>query len=60
MSSNKPDFPVIPENERTPLIDIMLEFIQWQAQRISDLEDEIQDLKKGNYSPPPKNQFKKL
>jgi uncharacterized protein (DUF342 family) len=46
MSSNKPDFPSIPENERTPLIDMLLELIQWQEQRISDLEDEIQDLKK--------------
>jgi hypothetical protein len=45
MSSNKPNFPSIPENERTPLIDMLLELVQWQSQRISDLEDEIQDLK---------------
>jgi hypothetical protein len=25
---------------------MLLELIQWQGQRISDLEDEIQDLKK--------------
>ena len=48
MSSNKPNFPSIPEDERTPLIDMLLEFIQWQAQHISDLEDEIQDLKQRN------------
>jgi hypothetical protein len=46
MSSNKPNPPSIPENERTPLIDMLLELIQWQGQRISDLEDEIHDLKK--------------
>jgi hypothetical protein len=51
MSSNKPDFPSIPENERTPLIDMLLELIQWQEQRISDLEDEIQDLKKETKRP---------
>ena len=51
MSSNKPNFPSIPEDERTPLIDMLLEFIQWQAQRISDLEDEIQDLKKETKKP---------
>ncbi|GKT13081.1 MAG: hypothetical protein ISEC1_P2083 [Thiomicrorhabdus sp.] len=51
MSSNKPNFPVIPENERTPLIDMLLEFLQWQAQRISDLEDEIQDFKKETKKP---------
>jgi hypothetical protein len=51
MSSNKPNFPSIPENERTPLIDMLLEFIQWQGQRISDLEDEIQDFKKETKKP---------
>ena len=51
MSSNKPNFPSIPENERTPLIDILLEVIQWQEQRISDLEDEIQDFKKETKKP---------
>ncbi len=51
MSSNKPNFPSIPEDERTPLIDMLLELIQWQGQRISDLEDEIQDLKKETKKP---------
>ena len=45
MFSTKPKISV-PENEHTPLIDTLLEFIQWQEQRISHLEDEIQDLKK--------------
>lgn len=51
MSSNKPNLPSIPEDERTPLIDMLLEFIQWQEQRISDLEDEIQDLKNETKKP---------
>jgi hypothetical protein len=51
MSSNKPNPPSIPENERTPLIDMLLELIQWQGQRISDLEDEIHDLKKETKKP---------
>jgi len=51
MNSNKPSFPSISENERTPLIDMLLEFIQWQEQRISDLEDEIQGLKKETKKP---------
>ena len=51
MSSTKPRFPSIPEHERTPLIDLLLEFIQWQEQRIGDLEDEIQDLKKETKKP---------
>lgn len=51
MPSTKPNFPSIPENERTPLIDLLLEFIQWQEQRISHLEDEIQDLKKETKKP---------
>jgi len=41
MNSNKPNFPSISENERTPLIDMLLELIQWQEQRISNLEDKI-------------------
>ena len=51
MSSTKPNFPSIPEDERTPLIDLLLEFIQWQEQRIGDLENEIQDLKKETKKP---------
>ncbi len=51
MSSTKPIFPSIPEHERTPLIDLLLEFIQWQEQHIGDLENEIQDLKKETKKP---------
>jgi len=51
MNSNKPNFPSISENERTPLIDMLLELIQWQEQRISNLEDKIQDLKKETKKP---------
>ncbi len=47
----KLNIPSIPENERTPLIDILLEIIQQQAQRISDLENEIQELKKETKRP---------
>jgi hypothetical protein len=46
----KPSLPIISENERTPLIDLLLEIIQWQEQRLSDLEDEIQDLKNADYN----------
>ena len=51
MNSIKPDLPSIPDNERTPLIDILLEYIQWQALCIADLEDEIQDLRKETKKP---------
>ena len=51
MLSTKPIFPSIPENERTPLIDLLLEIIQWQQQQIDHLEDEIQDLKKETKKP---------
>ena len=47
----KLNIPSIPENERTPLIDILLEIIQQQAQRISNLENEIQELKKETKRP---------
>ena len=51
MLSIKPIFPNIPENERTPLIDLLLEMIQWQQQQIDHLENEIQDLKKETKKP---------
>ena len=51
VNSNKPNFPSIPEDERTPLIDVLLELLQWQEHRISDLEDEIQGLKKETKKP---------
>ena len=51
MSPIKPNFPSIQENERTPLIDTLLEVIQWQQQHIDYLENEIQDLKKETKKP---------
>lgn len=51
MKSTKPNLPSISNNERTPLVDVLLEFIQWQEKRINDLEDEIQDLKKETKKP---------
>jgi hypothetical protein len=51
MSLTKPNFPTIPAEVRTALIDTLLEVIQWQEQRISDLEDDIQDFKKETKKP---------
>ena len=45
MSPLKPNFPDIPEAERTPVIDTLLELLKWQPDRIEQLEDEIQKLK---------------
>jgi len=51
MSSTRPTLPSIPDNERTPFIDALLEFIQWQSERIADLEDEVQSLKRTTKKP---------
>ncbi|MCP4475089.1 MAG: transposase [Gammaproteobacteria bacterium] len=51
MTSTKPKFPSIPKDERSPLVDALLEFINWQALRIEDLEDEIQKLKQETRRP---------
>ena len=51
MPSTKPTPPNISEDERTPLIDVLLELIQWQEQRIAGLEDVIQDLKQETKKP---------
>ena len=51
MNSTRPTLPPLPDNERTPLIDALLELIQWQSERIADLEDEIQSLKKTTKKP---------
>ena len=34
MSPLKPNFPDIPEAERTPVIDALLELLKWQSDRI--------------------------
>lgn len=51
MNSPRPTLPTLSDNERTPLIDSLLEFIQWQMERMADLEDEIQSLKKETKKP---------
>lgn len=45
MNSPKPDFPTIAEEEHTPLVDVLLELLAWQTQRIDELEQEILKLK---------------
>ena len=40
-----PEFPTIAENERTPLVDVLLEISVWKDQRIDELEQEILKLK---------------
>ena len=47
----KPNFPDIPEAERTPDIDALLELLKWQSDRIEQLEDEIQKLKQETRKP---------
>ncbi len=54
MKSPKPKLPPIPEDEHTPLLDALLELVNWQAQYIEELEDEIQKLKKETRKPKPK------
>jgi hypothetical protein len=45
MNDIKPAFPTIPEADRTPLVDALLELLAWQAKRIEALEQEILKLK---------------
>ena len=51
MSTTKPPFPDIPEAERTPLTDALLELVKWQSNHIEKLEDEIQKLRKETRKP---------
>jgi len=51
MKSSKPKLPSISEDERSPLLDALLELINWQEQYIEELEDEIQKLKKETRRP---------
>ena len=48
MSSVRPTLPAISDTERTPLVDALLEVVQWQSDRIEQLEDAIHTLKKTN------------
>jgi hypothetical protein len=45
MSSPKPELPNIKEEDRTPLVDVLLELLAWQSQQIDELEQEILKLK---------------
>lgn len=51
MSSVKPTLPSIPDADRTPLVDALLELVHWQSDRIEQLEDEIHTLKKQTRKP---------
>lgn len=51
MSPIKPILPEIPEADRTPLVDALLELIKWQSERIEQLEDEIHKLKQETRKP---------
>lgn len=45
MDSLKPTFPEISEKDRTPLVDILLEIVAWQSDRVEKLEQEVLKLK---------------
>ena len=45
MNSPKPELPEINEEDRTPLIDVLLEMIAWQQKQIDELRQEILKLK---------------
>ena len=45
MESLKPAMPDVPDNERSPLVDALLENIAWQQKRIEELEQQILKLK---------------
>lgn len=55
----RPNLPDIPAEARAPWVDALLEFIQWQHQRIAALEDEIHKLKNETRKPPPPSQMEK-
>ncbi|ORU95061.1 MAG: hypothetical protein A6F70_10615 [Cycloclasticus sp. symbiont of Bathymodiolus heckerae] len=45
MNSPKPKLPEINEEDRTPLVDVLLEVLAWQQKQIDKLEQEILKLK---------------
>jgi len=45
MNSPKPELPEIKEEDRTPLVDVLLELLAWQQKQIDKLEQEILKLK---------------
>jgi len=51
MKPTRPILPKLSTEDRTPVVDSLLEFIQWQATRLEDLENEIQGLKQQTKKP---------
>ncbi len=51
MNTPKPKLPKIVESERTPLVDVLLELLAWQSQRIDELEQKILKLKNETLKP---------
>lgn len=45
MDMPKPELPKISDNDRTPLIDALMEILVWQQKQIDKLEQEILKLK---------------
>jgi len=45
MNSPKPELPEINEEDRTPLVDVLLELLAWQQKQIDELEQEILKVK---------------
>ena len=45
MNLPKPKLPEINEEDRTPVVDVLLEFISWQQKKIDKLEQKILKLK---------------
>ena len=45
MESLKPAMPDVPDSERSPLVDALLEIIAWQQKRIEELEQQNLKLK---------------
>ena len=45
MTSPKPELPDISKEDRTPLVDVLLELLAWQQKRMDELEQEILKLK---------------
>ena len=45
MDSVKPQLPTVTPEERTPLVDMLLELLAWQQKRMDELEQEILKLK---------------
>jgi hypothetical protein len=45
MDTPKPNLPKLNDEERTPLVDVLLEILAWQEKRIDELEEQILKLK---------------